>query len=166
VSGGVSGPLARAAKAFAVERHGARGSAHPAEAGALLAAAGESDEIVAAGLLHDVVEDTDTTVEEIRSQFGAAVARLVDALTEDPSVKDYRERKSGLRRKIASAGRDAVVVSAADKLSKVRELARTGAEISPAKAEHYTKTLETVTKLAPNHPLTEALHDEWRSNDA
>ena len=53
------------------------------------------------------------------------------------------------------------MVSAADKLSKVRELARTGASVHPAKREHYTKTLETVTKLAPNHPLTRALCDEW-----
>lgn len=153
--------LADDAEAFAVQRHGARGSAHPAEAGALLAAADEPDQVVAAGLLHDAVEDTDTTVAEIRERFGAGVADLVSALTEDPSIQDYRARKADLRRRIAAAGRDAVVVSAADKLSKLRELARTGAEIPDAKREHYTKTLETVTRLAPDHPLTAALRDEW-----
>lgn len=159
----MSGPLVDGAEAFALERHGARGSAHPAEAGALLAATGEADDVVAVGLLHDTVEDTDTTPAEIRERFGARVAALVSALTEDPGIPDYPERKADLRARIAAAGRDAVVVSAADKLSKVRELARTHASVPPAKAEHYSRTVATVTSVVPDHPLAVALRAEWES---
>jgi (p)ppGpp synthase/HD superfamily hydrolase len=157
----VSGPLARAAAAFALGRQGVESAVHPAEVGALLAAAGEDDAIVAAGLLHDVVEDTDTTEAEIAERAGPRVASLVAALTEDPGIPDYAARKADLRRKIAAGGRDAAVVSAADKLSKVRALARTGAHVPEAKAEHYDRTLAIVTTGAPGHPLAVALREEW-----
>jgi (p)ppGpp synthase/HD superfamily hydrolase len=159
----VSGPLSAEAVAFALERHGADGAIHPTEAGALLLAADEPETIVAAGLLHDVVEDTDTTPAEIEARFGARVAEIVGALTEDASIEDYSERKADLRARIAAGGRDVAVVSAADKLSKVRALGRTGAALPPPKAEHYRESIAIVSRLAPRHPLAVKLEDEWRA---
>lgn len=159
----MTGPLAAEARAFALERHGADGAAHPAEAGAILADAGERDEIVAAGLLHDLVEDTGTTVAEVRARFGDHVVAMVDALTEDPSIQDYVERKAALRAKIAGGGRNAAVVSAADKLSKIRHLPGPGLGLSDDKAEHYAETVAMVAATAPGHPLTVALADEWQA---
>jgi (p)ppGpp synthase/HD superfamily hydrolase len=64
---------------------------HPACVALLLTRAGLDDEVVAAGVLHDVVEDSDATPGEIRRLFGPRVARLVGALTE--RKRDKRGRK-------------------------------------------------------------------------
>jgi (p)ppGpp synthase/HD superfamily hydrolase len=53
---------------------------HPLEVAVMLYNAGASDEVVAAGALHDVIEDTTTLIEEIREQFGGHVAALVIGL--------------------------------------------------------------------------------------
>jgi (p)ppGpp synthase/HD superfamily hydrolase len=63
---------------------------HPAAVAALLVAAGAHEDLVCAGLLHDVVEDSDVTVAELEEQFGAEVARLVDAVTERKEHPDGR----------------------------------------------------------------------------
>ncbi|USZ67705.1 HD domain-containing protein [Halorussus salilacus] len=70
--------------------------------------------IVISGLLHDLVEDTDVTPDEIRSEFGTEVADTVEATTFDRSIEDYLERHYDIYRRCFKRGRDAVVVKAAD----------------------------------------------------
>jgi (p)ppGpp synthase/HD superfamily hydrolase len=53
---------------------------HPLEVAGLLAADGQPPEIVLAGLLHDALEDTSVTVDELAERFGPRIARLVAAL--------------------------------------------------------------------------------------
>ena len=96
--------------------------AHPLAVARLLGEAGFSDDVVAAGLLHDVVEDTELDLSVLRAQFGAGVAGLVDVMTEDDSIDDYEERKVEHRTRVARSGRDAAGVFAADKLAKAREI--------------------------------------------
>lgn len=88
----------------------------------LLDEAGFPDHVVAAGALHDVLEDTDAEREELEARFGASVPGLVASLTDDPSIEDESERRAALRRQVASAGEEAKAVFAADKISKTREL--------------------------------------------
>ena len=76
-----------------------------------------------AGLLHDVLEKTGTTRSELQRRFGARVAGLVESVSDDPSIDDYESRKRELRDRVAHAGSDTVAIFAADKISKVRELA-------------------------------------------
>ncbi|HEV7563963.1 MAG TPA: HD domain-containing protein [Solirubrobacterales bacterium] len=97
---------------------------HPQAVAALLAEHGHDDEVLAAALLHDVVEDSDTTVEELRDQFGDRVADLVAALSDDESIDDYRARKDEHRERVRAADGDAFAIYGADKLTNVRTIRR------------------------------------------
>ena len=167
-------PIATAAVKFAVERHAgqlrradrAPFVMHPIEVGALLGQAGYADEVVAAGVLHDVLEDTDTTALELRQRFGTTVSALVQTVSEDPSIADEQERKRALRKQVALGPADAVAVFAADKVSKVRELRLTldGSPVGDDVAQkltHYWASLRVVERrLGAGHPVVERLRLE------
>lgn len=70
--------------------------------------------IVIAGLLHDLLEDTDVTSEEIRSKFGTDVAEIVEATSFNDNIDDYLERCYDIYKRCFELGRSAVVVKAAD----------------------------------------------------
>jgi (p)ppGpp synthase/HD superfamily hydrolase len=165
-----SSSLARSARVFATRCHarqrrasdGARFIEHPLEVARLLREAGCSDVVVAAGLLHDVVEDTAVSAEELRARFGPDVANLVLAVTEDVRIRSYRTRKHLLREQVRRAGDDAALLFAADKISKVRELSE-HAQRDQAEAlrlEHYHESLGMLRSGAPQHPLVSRLADE------
>jgi (p)ppGpp synthase/HD superfamily hydrolase len=102
---------------------------HPRMVAATLATRGYGDTTLAAAILHDVVEDSDTTVEELRAEFGAEIADLVAALSDDESIESYRERKDEHRRRVAAVDGDALAIYAADKLANMTTLhAAIGAE--------------------------------------
>jgi guanosine-3',5'-bis(diphosphate) 3'-pyrophosphohydrolase len=117
---------ARAAHAGQV-RNGSGGMPyveHPVAVAARLEGAGYDEEAVAAALLHDVIEDSDTTLDEVREQFGDAVAGYVSALTDDESIESYRERKAEHRERVAAADGEAMAIYAADKLTNSSTLRR------------------------------------------
>jgi guanosine-3',5'-bis(diphosphate) 3'-pyrophosphohydrolase len=95
---------------------------HPIAVAELLSERGFGDEVLAAALLHDVVEDSAISVAEVRERFGGKVADLVEALTDDETIEPYERRKDEHRRRVAAAGPDALAIYAADKLSNVRTL--------------------------------------------
>lgn len=70
--------------------------------------------IVISGLLHDLLEDTDVTSDEIRSKFGKDVANIVEATSFDESIDDYLERHYDIYNRCFELGRRAVAVKAAD----------------------------------------------------
>ena len=158
-------PLARLALSYASEKHegqlrdsdAAPFIEHPLEVARLLHDTGYGDAVVAAGILHDTVEDTDASTADIEARFGREVACLVAAMTEDPSIESYEERKAALRRQIAEHGADAAAIFAADKVAKVRE---GGAATDPAKLHHYRESLRMLEGEAPDHPLVARLRDE------
>jgi (p)ppGpp synthase/HD superfamily hydrolase len=166
-------PVSRAAYEWAARQHGSQLRdvdrapfiLHPLEVAALLASRGFDDEIVAAGLLHDVIEDTDTGLEEVRRRFGDRIADAVAAATEDPTIDDYRARKAALRAQVASAGPDAHAVYAADKIAKARELRAQAARSEsfledPAlrrRLEHYEESLGMLREVAGLPSLVDAL---------
>jgi (p)ppGpp synthase/HD superfamily hydrolase len=171
--------LSRHAQAFATERHagqrresdGAPFMMHPLEVAELLHDGGYRDEVVAAGILHDVLEDTDVECPDLEDRFGPEVAGLVAALTEDESIEDNAERKAALRRQVAEAGEEAAAVFAADKVSKAREM-RTRASRGPLdesaarKVEHYEESLDMLDAVIPGHPLAGRLRDELEALSA
>ena len=176
----VSGlPKARAALAFAEQSHaGQRRTAdgapfilHPIEVATLLHRAGAPDHVIAAGLLHDVIEKTDVDAGQLRRRFGARVTTIVLAVTEDEGVSGYHARKAALRRQAAAAGEDALTVFAADKISKARELRpvprlvglRSDGHDDRArrrKLTHYRRSLTLLETLLPDSPLVEQLRSE------
>jgi GTP pyrophosphokinase len=95
---------------------------HPRMVAATLAARDYDEATLAAALLHDVVEDSDTTVEDLRSEFGDQVAGLVAALSDDESIESYRDRKDEHRGRVAAVDGDALAIYAADKLTNMSTL--------------------------------------------
>ncbi|HEY8809029.1 MAG TPA: HD domain-containing protein [Solirubrobacterales bacterium] len=88
----------------------------------LLAVQNYPDEVLAAGLLHDIAEHAEVEPESLRGRFGDEVVELVEALTEDPTIPDYEERKEEHRERVAAAGTNAQAIFAADKTTNVAVL--------------------------------------------
>ncbi len=120
---------------------------HPVAVAELLAEHGYGEETVAAALLHDVVEDSETSVAEVEARFGTPVARLVGALTDDESVDPYERRKDELRKRVEEAGGDAPAIYAADKLSNVRVLRRAYANEGEAAGEEFKAPLDVKLQI-------------------
>lgn len=165
-------------RAYATARAGHAGQSLPADGGPyldhvvavarLVHEAGYDEEVVAAGLLHDLVEDSETGGDELADDFGERVASLVCTLTENPGISDYHARKAELRERIAAAGPPAAALFAADKLASVRQLraavrARGAGPATEgmdppldAKLAHYAQTLRLLERDHPRLPfLTE-----------
>ncbi|HEY9890910.1 MAG TPA: bifunctional (p)ppGpp synthetase/guanosine-3',5'-bis(diphosphate) 3'-pyrophosphohydrolase [Candidatus Sericytochromatia bacterium] len=101
--------------------------AHPIAVAGLLRDLGGSSVMIAAGFLHDVVEDTDITVEEIESRFGVEVRRLVEGVTKLSkfNFSSKRERQAeNFRRMFLAMAADirVIVVKLADRLHNMRTL--------------------------------------------
>ncbi|MGE5407066.1 MAG: HD domain-containing protein [Syntrophothermus sp.] len=147
----VAGALAKAREAHAGQvRNGSGGMPyieHPIAVAAVLADHEYGDEVLAAALLHDVVEDSDTTVGELRVRFGAPVADLVAALSDDEAIADYRARKDEHRARVLAAGPDAMAIYGADKLTNVSTLRRAYAEQGEAVAEEFKAPLELKVEI-------------------
>jgi (p)ppGpp synthase/HD superfamily hydrolase len=159
-------PTTTAAIAYARTEHagqiraadGAPFVEHPLEVGELLRCAGAPDDVIAAGVLHDTLEKTDATEDELRARFGDRVAALVRAVTEESGIAGYARRKAALREQVAVGGHDALMVFAADKLSKVREL-RLG-NAGPPRArrlKHYRQSLTLLEERLADSPLVREL---------
>jgi hypothetical protein len=88
----------------------------------LLAEHNYPDELLAAGLLHDVAEHAEVEPDSLRGRFGDEVADLVETLTEDSSIADYEERKEEHRERAAASGPAALAIFAADKAANVAVL--------------------------------------------
>ena len=102
---------------------------HPMEAVEIVATMTSDQELLAAAVLHDTVEDTDTTIEQIRDEFGDRVASFVAAESDEPhqsrdSVENWRARKQAAINRLAGASRDTKIVALGDKLSNMRAIAR------------------------------------------
>jgi len=87
---------------------------HSIKVGLKLMEQNEVKEIVIAGFLHDLLEDTDCKLKEIKSSFGERVAMLVAACTFDRNIKDYKERWQKLITNLKQVGRDALVIKLVD----------------------------------------------------
>ena len=102
---------------------------HPLEALAIVATITSDQELMAAAVLHDVVEDAGINVDDIRREFGQRVADLVDAESdrEVPGlshVESWQNRKQATIDRLAAAGCDTQIVALGDKLSNMRAMAR------------------------------------------
>ena len=148
---------------------------HPLEVASLLDHAGAPDGVIAAGVLHDVLEKTDATATDLLLRFGPRVTELVVAVSDDDRISGYANRKAALRRQVAGAGNEALMLFAADKLSKVRELRRDMErdrarsdlpgrvrELRARRLRHYQRSLALLEERLPESPLVRDLRDELR----
>lgn len=117
--------------------HGRPYLEHPVQVAELLRDQGYDEDVCIAALLHDVIEDSGLTVENVTETFGAQVAALVAALTEDPAIEDWEERKSMLRDAIAAYGPDAAAICVADKLANLHDWRLVYAEVGERSVEFF-----------------------------
>lgn len=121
---------------------------HPLAVAQILADLGMGPIVVAAGLLHDTVEDTDYTLEECRADFGDTVAGLVDGVTKISNM-EYGESAQAetIRKMVVAMSRDVrvLVVKLADRLHNARTWRYVKASSSHKKAR---ETLDVYAPLA------------------
>lgn len=96
--------------------------AHPYRVAMLLKAHNCSESVVIAALLHDVVEDTDGTFNEINNLFGRTVEELVKYVTEQDNQKKWEDRKVDSIEKIKKAPLDAKLITVADKIDNLQSM--------------------------------------------
>src|SRR4051794_37364086 len=107
-------PLAQQAVELAVQLHagqrrasdGASFVMHPMEVASLLDRSHFPDDVVAAAVLHDVLENTDEEVGDLLARFGPHVAALVAAVSDNPDIADEDARKSDVRERVRALGGD------------------------------------------------------------
>lgn len=102
---------------------------HPLESVEIVATITPDQELLAAAALHDTIEDTDVTVEDIRKEFGDRIANIVhvesDQETEGVSEEDsWHARKQAAIARLAAAPYEAKIVAMGDKLSNMRAIWR------------------------------------------
>lgn len=177
--GEASWPPVHEALALAVERHagqrrkgdGAPYAVHAARAALILVELAElkGAPLLCAALLHDLVEDTDTTLDEIEDRFGPQVGELVRALTYPPLKEGESKHARNLRylEHLRWEGRDAQILKSADRLDNVLTMA--GAFTPERAAEYLRETREGLLPLtlacntALYHALAEAVAAEERA---
>lgn len=101
---------------------------HPLEAMAIVAGMTSDQELLAAAVLHDTVEDTDVTVSDLRREFGERVASLVEAESStvfegETEEGSWKRRKEASIERIKAASLEAKMVALGDKLSNMRAIA-------------------------------------------
>lgn len=95
---------------------------HPLHVAMILARFGQEEDVIVAGILHDVVEDCEAwTVERVGEEFGAHVAGMVGELSEDKS-RSWEERKRDGVERVAHMSPQAAAIKAADKLHNLSTL--------------------------------------------
>ena len=102
---------------------------HPMEAAAIVGTMTTDNEIIAGAVLHDVVEDTDTTVQQVQEFFGARVAKLVAAESENKrenlsAESTWKIRKQETLDHLKTASIDVKMITLGDKLSNIRSINR------------------------------------------
>lgn len=94
---------------------------HPLEVGITLSYYTASEELIAAAILHDVVEDSSIKVSEIKQEFGEEVCDAVELLTENKKIKDWAERKAENLNRL-SQNKTIYIIKAVDSLVNMKEL--------------------------------------------
>ena len=103
---------------------------HPMEAAVIVSTMTDDQEVIASAALHDVVEDTDITIEEVEREFGKRIRELVEAETEDkreeipPSESWYVRKEESLLILKNTDDMDVLIVWLGDKLANMRSIYR------------------------------------------
>ena len=143
-------------------------ASHLLQVAGLVLEHGGSATAACAAVLHDVVEDTPATLDDVRSRFGAEVATIVesctDSVTLDRGPATWRARKESYLAHLSSASSDAALVSACDTLHNLRSLRKGGLGGFNASAEDRAWFYgEVVRLLSARGDVPEPLLDELRS---
>ena len=171
---------------FAVEKHSGsprKGTnvpyiVHPMEAAAIVAGITDDQELIAAALLHDTLEDTGATYDELVDHFNERIAKLVKAESEDkqeekPPEMTWKDRKQATINELEKAGYESRLLVLADKLSNIRAMERDleakGAELwnrfnqkAPREHARYYNSIAEILAADPMLKDTQACREYVR----
>ena len=118
-------------------------------------------DVICAALLHDTIEDTDTTAEELRERFGKKVARIVEEVTDDKTL-DKAKRKRLQVEHAPTLSREAKLVKLADKISNLRDMGASPPKTWPRSRvrAYFDWAKEVVDGLRGANPRLERIFDE------
>ena len=148
--------------------------AHPVHVSIILIRHGFAEDLAIAGLLHDVVEDTDTSLALIAAEFGDQVARLVEAVSETKSSHGaelpWEQRKAEKLAHLQAAGPDVAALKAADAIHNLRSIIADLNSAGPAVWQrfkrgpgptlgYYHAILDAVRAKLGMHPIVAELAD-------
>ncbi len=130
----------------------------------LVRGAGVTDRaVLGATLLHDTVEDTAATTEDIERDFGPWVAELVDWVTKPDTAGQSRTAKRAAKaaylRRLRDAPPEAILVKLADRVSNVQRLDQMPPDFQ---RRYYAETVTYVMPLAEGVPFFGQWYEEWR----
>jgi (p)ppGpp synthase/HD superfamily hydrolase len=121
---------------------------HPVAVAEIVRSVPHSEEMIAAALLHDVVEDTNVGLAEIQAEFGPEVAELVDWLTDvsRPSDGNRRARKKLDLEHLARAPAEAQTIKFADLIDNSRTISRYDRQFWPVYRREMLALLDALTR--------------------
>ncbi len=142
---------------------------HPLEVMHILYEMGADKKLMAAGVLHDTVEDTEATLDEIKELFGEEIANLVASHTEKDKSLSWRERKEIALAHLAKASEREQMLVLADKISNIEAMARDYEKIGDKLWErfnqgkeqqewYYREAMEALAPLEDNRELMRFYH--------
>jgi guanosine-3',5'-bis(diphosphate) 3'-pyrophosphohydrolase len=136
---------------------------HPIQLARVLAVEGKiiDEQVIAAAILHDTIEDTETTPDELKQRFGITVASVVEEVTDDKSLPKAVRKQLQIDH-APHVSRRAKLVKLADKICNVRDIL----ESPPAdwshqrKIEYFDWAKKVVDGVRGTAPALEAIFDE------
>ena len=141
---------------------------HPAGVVGILARHGFSEIVLAAGALHDVVEDTPATFDDVRARFGEQVAALVRWVSEEDKSLPWEQRKQRYLERFPTGPWEAQAISLADKIDNLRSIVVCAIEFGDpwtqlkrgrdVQLQRYEALLQAARTL-PRHPLIDEYAD-------
>ena len=123
---------------------------------------GIADEgVICAALLHDTIEDTETTAAELEQHFGAKITRIVLEVTDDKSLPKADRKRLQIEH-AGGSSREAQLVKFADKISNLRDVAKSPPVGWPLKRqqEYFDWAKAVIDQIRPAHPGLAAVFDE------
>lgn len=117
---------------------------HPLEAMIIVGSITEDEEVLAAAVLHDTVEDTGVKLVDIEREFGQRVANLVASESENkrenqPAENTWKTRKEETIKRLKKASRDSKLICLGDKLANIREMSRDYTALGDALWERFNQ---------------------------
>jgi guanosine-3',5'-bis(diphosphate) 3'-pyrophosphohydrolase len=136
---------------------------HPIEVARIVATVGNCEDIAVlqAAILHDTIEDTDATPEEIEREFGADVRALVLEMTDDMSLPSPQRKQAQIQH-AGSLSHRAKLIKLADKIANVGDIARhPPPDWTPERRQKYFNwTKQVVDRIRGTNAALEASYDE------
>lgn len=132
---------------------------HPYLVALSLAEHGFSEAVIAAALVHDVPEDTKTTLEELRQELGDEIADIVEAVTNDDSLS-WKDKKLRYIETVRAGSEGAKAVATADKIHNAKSLLRAYETQGPALWTHFNTGRDE--KLWFEEAMLSMLKETWQ----